>query len=136
MAIQLLTPEGMFQPVPYHHVAVATGTRHVQVAGQINRDEHGRRLAPGDLAAQTAIALRNTARGLAGAGATFGDVVRLRFYAVKWHPDKAGAFFDGLHRVIEELEIPQPFPPMSFIGVDYLFEPDVLIEVEADAVID
>jgi len=38
--------------------------------------------------------------------------------------------------VIEELEIPQPFPPMSFIGVDYLFEPDVLIEVEADAVID
>lgn len=136
MAVQLLTPEGMFQPVPYHHVAIATGTRHVHVAGQINRDEHARHLAPDDLAAQTAIALRNTARGLTGAGATFSDVVRLRFFAVEWHPDKAGAFFEGLHSVIDELEIPQPLPPLSFIGVDYLFEPDVLIEVEAYAVID
>lgn len=38
--------------------------------------------------------------------------------------------------MIDELEIPQPLPPLSFIGVDYLFEPDVLIEVEAYAVID
>jgi hypothetical protein len=29
-----------------------------------------------------------------------------------------------------------PVPPLSAIGVDYLFEPDVLVEVEAFAVLD
>lgn len=83
MSVQLLTPEGMFQPVPYHHVSVATGSRHVHVAGQINRDDQANRLAPDDLAGQVAVALRNTARGLAGAGATFSDVVRLRFFVTR-----------------------------------------------------
>ncbi len=136
MTVQLLTPEGMFQPVPYHHVSVATGSRHVHVAGQIARDGQGRRIATGDLAGQVAQALRNTARGLAGAGASFSDVVRLRFFATQWHPDKTDDFLAGLQSVVEELEIPQPLPPLSFIGVDYLFEPDVLVEVEAYAVID
>ncbi|MEU3853833.1 RidA family protein, partial [Streptomyces sp. NPDC029554] len=27
-------------------------------------------------------------------------------------------------------------PPSSLIGVDYLFEPDVLVEVEATAILD
>ena len=136
MSVDLLTPEGMFQPVPYHHVSVATGTRHIHVAGQIARDELGHGVAPGDLAGQLAHALRNTARGLAGAGATFADVVRLRFFVTGWTPDKYDAFVAGLESVIDELGIPQPLPPLSAIGVDYLFEPDVLVEVEAYAVLD
>ena len=77
MAVQMLTPEGMFGPVPYHHVSISTGSRHVHVAGQIARDAEGNPVATGDLAGQVAHALRNTARGLAGAGASFADVVRL-----------------------------------------------------------
>jgi enamine deaminase RidA (YjgF/YER057c/UK114 family) len=136
MAVQLLTPEGMFAPVPYHHVSVGTGARHVHVAGQIARDADGNAVAPGDLAGQLAHALRNTARGLAGAGATFADVVRLRFFVTNWTPDKYADFMAGLERVVDELGIPQPLPPLSAIGVDYLFEPDVLVEVEAFAVLD
>ncbi|MBE3000441.1 RidA family protein [Nocardiopsis sp. HNM0947] len=136
MTVQLSTPEGMFQPVPYHHVAVATGTRHVHVAGQIARDGQGNRLSPGDLAGQLAHALRNTARGLAGAGADFSDVVRLRFYVTDWEPEKYTEFMAGIESVTEELGIPRPLPPLSAIGVDYLFEPDVLVEVEAEAVLD
>ena len=136
MSVDLLTPEGMFQPVPYHHVSVATGTRHVDVAGQIARDELGRGVAPGDLAGQLAHALRNTARGLAGAGATFADVVRLRFFVTHWSPEKMDDFMAGLESVTSELGIPRPLPPVSLIGVDYLFEPDVLVEVEAFAVLD
>ena len=37
MTVQTLSPEGMFQPVPYDHVSIATGSRHVHVAGQIAR---------------------------------------------------------------------------------------------------
>ncbi|RBO86923.1 RidA family protein [Nocardia puris] len=136
MAVRLSTPEGMFTPVPYHHVSVSTGTRHVHVAGQIARDADGNPVAPGDLAGQLAQALRNTARGLAGAGATFADVVRLRFYVTHWTPDKYPAFLEGIDRVATELALPQPPPPLSAIGVDYLFEPDVLVEVEAYAILD
>ncbi|AUS78882.1 hypothetical protein C1701_11515 [Actinoalloteichus sp. AHMU CJ021] len=136
MAVRLLTPEGMFQPVPYHHVSVGTGSRQIHVAGQIARDAEGNPLATGDLAGQVAHALRNTARGLAGAGATFADVVRLRFYAVAWAPDKMDAFVAGIQQVADEIGLPSPLPPASLIGVDYLFEPDVLVEVEADAVLD
>ncbi|GAD83125.1 RidA family protein [Nocardia asteroides NBRC 15531] len=126
----------MFAPVPYHHVSISTGTRQVRVAGQIARDADGNPVAPGDLTGQLACALRNTARGLAGVGATFADVVRLRFYVTDWHPDKYPAFLAGIEQVVAELGIPDPLPPVSAIGVDYLFEPDVLVEVEADAVLD
>lgn len=136
MAVQLLTPEGMFTPVPYHHVSITTGTRHVHVAGQIARDAEGHPVATGDLAGQIAQALRNTARGLAGAGATFADVVRLRFFVTNWTPDKYEDFLTGIESVADELGIPRPLPPLSAIGVDYLFEPDVLAEVEAYAVLD
>jgi enamine deaminase RidA (YjgF/YER057c/UK114 family) len=136
MAVQLLTPEGMMQPVPYHHVAIGTGTRQVHVAGQIARDAEANPVAPGDLTGQVAQALRNTARGLAGAGAGFADVVRLRFFVTDWSPEKIDDFMAGIHRVAGELGIPQPLPPVSLIGVDYLFEPDVLVEVEAFATLD
>ncbi|MFE2756223.1 RidA family protein [Actinosynnema sp. NPDC059335] len=136
MTVQLLSPEGLFQPVPYHHVSIGTGARQVHVAGQIARDAEGNPVATGDLAGQVAQALRNTARGLAGAGASFADVVRLRFFVTRWSPDRMGAFMAGLDRVTDELAIPRPLPPASLIGVDYLFEPDVLVEVEAFAVLD
>ena len=136
MSAQLLTPEGMFQPVPYHHVAISTGTRQVHVAGQIARDAEGNHIATGDLPGQLAQALRNTARGLAGAGASFSDVVRLRFFVTDWAPEKYEEFMAGINRVVGELGIPQPLPPLSAIGVDYLFEPDVLVEVEGLAVLD
>lgn len=124
------------QPVPYHHVATGTGTRHVHVAGQIARDAEANPVATGDLTGQVAQALRNTARGLAGAGAGFTDVVRLRFFVTHWSPERMDDFMAGVERVADELGIPQPWPPVSLIGVDYLFEPDVLVEVEAFAVLD
>jgi len=136
MAVQLLTPEGMFAPVPYHHVSIGTGARHVHVAGQIARDADGNPVATGDLAGQVAHALRNTARGLAGAGASFTDVVRLRFFVTRWTPEKYADFIAGIELVADEIGLPRPLPPLSAIGVDYLFEPDVLVEVEAYAVLD
>ncbi|MBB5788893.1 RidA family protein [Jiangella mangrovi] len=136
MTVQLLTPDGMFQPVPYHHVAVGTGSRHVHVAGQIARDADGNPVATGDLTGQIVQALRNTARGLAGAGATFADVVRLRFFVTHWQPELYDAFVAGIDQVADEIGLPRPLPPLSAIGVDYLFEPDVLVEVEAYAVLD
>lgn len=134
MTAQLSSPAGLMQPTPYHHVAIGTGSRHIHVAGQIARDAHGQPLAPGDLTGQVAHALRSTGAGLRAAGADFGDVVRLTFYVTDWSPEKIGPFTAGVQEVAEELGLPQPLPPSSLIGVDHLFEPDVLVEVEATAV--
>ncbi|QWF77808.1 RidA family protein [Amycolatopsis sp. CA-230715] len=135
MSVRRFTPDGLPQPAPYHHVAVGTGTRHVHVSGQVARRADGARVAD-DLAGQVAHALRNTATGLAGAGATFDDVVRLTFYVTKWAPEKIHEFMAGVEEVAAELGLPAPMPPSSLIGVEHLFEPDVLVEVEATAITD
>lgn len=134
MPARLISPDGMLQQAPYHHVAVARGTTHVTVAGQVGQRGNDP-VAAGDLAAQVAQALRNTALGLAGAGASFSDVVRLTFYVTGWTPDRIGTFMAGVEAVAEDIGLPLPMPPASLIGVEVLFEPDVLVEVEATAVL-
>ncbi|MFV2143982.1 MULTISPECIES: RidA family protein [Isoptericola] len=136
MTVQHFTPEGMLQPTPYHHVAVGTGTTHVHVSGQVSRQADGTPVAPGDLAGQVARSLQNTGLGLTAAGASFADVLRLTFYVTGWTPEKIGDLMAGIEAVAEEIGLPLPMPPASLIGVDYLFEPDVLVEVEATALLD
>ncbi|QDQ97713.1 RidA family protein [Tomitella fengzijianii] len=132
MSVQLFSPDGMSQDVPYRQVAIGSGTRHVHVAGQVGMTAD----TAGDLAGQVAQALRNTATGLNGAGASFGDVVRLTFYVAGWEPEMMAPFLAGVDRVAGELALPTPMPPASLIGVECLFEPDVLVEVEATAVLE
>lgn len=134
MNARLISPQHMLQQTPYHHAAVATGTTHVHVAGQVGQ-RGNEPVAADDLAAQVAQALRNTAIGLAGAGASFSDVVRLTFYVTRWTPDRIEDFMAGVLAVAEEVGLPMPMPPASLIGVEVLFEPDVLVEVEATAVL-
>jgi enamine deaminase RidA (YjgF/YER057c/UK114 family) len=136
MSVTRSTPAGLMAPTPYAHVAVATGSRHVFVAGQVARTAEGEPLAPGDLAGQVAAALRNTATALRGVGAGFDDVVRLTFYVTDWQPEKIAEFMLGVEKVAPEIGLPTPMPPSSLIGVAYLWEPDVLVEVEATAVLD
>ncbi|MFZ8756340.1 Rid family hydrolase [Microbacterium sp. HMH0099] len=135
MSVDRLTPPGMFQPVPYHHVAVGTGTRHIHVAGQISRNEEADRLFPDDLVGQVGQAFRNAAKGLAAAGASFDDVVRMRFFLTRSRPEMFEDFMAGIEAVRAELQLPSPLPPLSAIGVDFLFEPDVLVELEVYAVL-
>ncbi|MFJ4342375.1 RidA family protein [Streptomyces sp. NPDC088915] len=136
MSVRRFTPEGLLRPTPYHHVAVGTGSRHVHVSGQISGLADGVPVPEGDLSGQVAQALRNTAHGLAGAGATFDDVLRLTFYVTRWEPGKMEAFMAGVEGVADEIGLPLPLPPSSLIGVDCLFVPGVLVEVEATALVD
>ena len=134
MTTTFFSPEGMMKGTPYHHVAVASGSRQVHVAGQVSFDPDCDQLA-GDLRGQLADALRSASRGLAAGGATFKDVVRLTFYVTGWEPAKIEDFMAGVTDVADELGLPMPMPPASLIGVEMLFEPDVLVEVEATAVV-
>ncbi|NTX17403.1 RidA family protein [Myxococcus sp. CA056] len=135
MPVTLLNPEGLpkTDAYGYRQVAIATGTRQVHVAGQVAYDANGQLVARGDLAGQVARSYRNVAIALAAAGATFRDVVRLTFYVVDWKPEMMPAFLAGIEQVAAELQISPA--PASLIGVSVLFEPGVLVEIEATAVV-
>lgn len=136
MAVTLSNPEGLQKPPAdvYRHVAVARGTRHVYIAGQIARDVDGNRVATGDLAGQVEQAFRNIGIALASVGGTFSDVVRLTFYVVDWRPEKFPALLEGVARVTRDLKVTPA--PASLIEVVSLYEPDVMVEIEATAVLD
>ncbi|WP_413450263.1 RidA family protein [Georgenia phoenicis] len=134
MTVHRLSPAGLATGTPYHHVAVATGARHVHVAGQVGQDADG---VPADgLADQVSQALRNTALGLRAGGATFDDVVRLTVYVTDWEVERIADFMAGVEAVAEEVGLSLPMPAASLIGVDRLYTPDVLVEIEATAVVD
>ncbi|HEV2529244.1 MAG TPA: RidA family protein [Thermomicrobiales bacterium] len=134
MPVTLSTPDGLAPSPFYQHVAVGTGTRHVHIAGQVSTDAAGEVVAAGDLAGQTAQAFRNVHTALTSVGATFADVVRLTIYVVDWTPDKIEQFAGGVAQVAEEIGY-QP-APASLIGVQILFDPSIMIEVEATAILE
>jgi enamine deaminase RidA (YjgF/YER057c/UK114 family) len=72
--------------------------------------------------------------GLAAAGAGFADIARLTFYVVDWKPDQMDQLLDGMARVTDRVG-EQLRPPMTLIGVAALAEPDIMIEIEAVAVL-
>ncbi|ATB39555.1 hypothetical protein CYFUS_004999 [Cystobacter fuscus] len=135
MPVTLINPDGIpnTDAFRYRQVAIATGTRQVHIAGQVAYDANGQLVARGDLAGQVAQAYRNVAIALAAAGATFNDVVRLTFYVVDWKREMISDFLAGIDQVAEELKIMPA--PASLIGVSMLFEPGVLVEIEATAVV-
>ncbi|MFI7544904.1 RidA family protein [Actinoplanes sp. NPDC049599] len=134
MPITLVDPEGLPKAGIYRQVAVATGTRMVFIAGQVARDADGGKVGEGDLAEQVEQCYRNIGTALAEVGGTFDDVVRLTVYLVDWTPDKMPLFVAGVARAAAALGV-DPLPPLTGIGVAALAEPDMLVEVEATAVL-
>ncbi|MGH7059453.1 MAG: RidA family protein, partial [Stellaceae bacterium] len=124
-------PEGLLHNPGFSQVVVASGTRTVYTAGQVSIDEHGALIGPGDLAAQTAQAMRNVGLALTAAGATFADIVKITTYVVSYQPE---------HRAVVG-SARAPFfasrtPPAStLVGVAALALPEWLVEIEAVAVV-
>ncbi|SDE22039.1 Enamine deaminase RidA, house cleaning of reactive enamine intermediates, YjgF/YER057c/UK114 family [Blastococcus fimeti] len=134
MPVQLLNPEGLPQPEHYVQMSVATGSRTVHLSGQVARDAAGNPVGPGDLAAQVEQAYSNVATALAAVGGSFDDVAKLTVYVVDWSEDKLAGLGEGVGRVAERLGI-DPRKPITLLGVAALGEPDLLVEVEAVAVL-
>jgi len=134
MPIELMNPDGLPKPDVYRQVGIATGTRTVFVAGQVARTADGEPVGPGDLAAQVEQALVNVATAVAAAGGTFDEVAKLTVYVVDWTEDKMSQLGEGIMRAAGRLGI-DPVKPATLLGVTALAEPDLLVEIEAVAVL-
>jgi enamine deaminase RidA (YjgF/YER057c/UK114 family) len=135
MAVELINPAGLPKPEVYRQMSVATGSRLVFLAGQVARDADGGHVGEGDLAAQVEQSYLNIATALAEVGGTFDDVAKLTIYVVDWKPEMINALGEGVARAAAKLAV-DPVKPITLLSVAALGEPDLLVEVEATAVLD
>ncbi|MEF9886338.1 RidA family protein [Streptomyces sp. P9-A4] len=121
-------PEGLAASPQYSHVVWGTG-RFVAISGQCAFDASGAVVGEGDAAAQARQVFANLERCLAAAGAGFADVVKLTYFVtdVAHLPavrDARDAYFAGA-----------PLPASSAVQVSALVRPELLLEIEAFALV-
>lgn len=132
MAISFIDPDGLPATGIYRQVAVATGSRTVFIAGQVDWSAEE---TAGDLGHQVEQCYLHVGTALAAVGGTFADVAKLTIYAVDWTPDKMTGLLEGIQRALTTLGV-AAVPPVTLIGVAALDTPAHLVEVEATAVLD
>ncbi|MEV0263681.1 RidA family protein [Streptomyces sp. NPDC050617] len=121
-------PEGLAPGNGYSHVVWGTG-RFVAVAGQIALDADGALVGEGDAEAQARQVFANLGRCLAEAGATFADVMKMTFFVTDI------AFLPAIRAARDDvLDMTRP-PACSAVQVSALARPDLLLEIEAFALV-
>jgi enamine deaminase RidA (YjgF/YER057c/UK114 family) len=100
----------------------------VYVAGTTASDEHGDVIGKGDIATQTRAIFQKIEKALHEAGASLEDVVRTRMFVTdirQWEAiaEVHGEFFADIR------------PVATMVEVTALINPDMLIEIEVEAII-
>ncbi|WP_238846853.1 RidA family protein [Nocardia arthritidis] len=121
-------PDGVAPGKGYTHVVIGTG-RMVALSGQIAFDADGNVVGPGDPAAQARQVFENLRRCLAAAGATFDNVIKLTYYVTDI------AHLPAIRTARDAHIAPSHLPASTAVQVAALVHPDLLMEIEAFALL-
>lgn len=108
----------------------------VFVGGQISADQNGRTIGVGDIAVQTRNCFENIRAVLAEVGADLRNIVKLNtYYCFDGDGPAVTRFWEEMTKVRMEY-LPDPGPAATAVRVMGLAYEDLLIEIEAVAVLD
>ena len=128
MPKQFINPDSLSRPTGYTHVVKAENL--VFIAGQVGADRNGN-VAAGDVMAQARQVLANLESAVTAAGGTRRDIVSITMYVVD---TVSRDQMPALRALRSEFFGDRP-PASTLVFVSGLARPELLIEIEARAVV-
>jgi enamine deaminase RidA (YjgF/YER057c/UK114 family) len=112
-----------------HGIEVTGGQRVLYLSGQTSNAADGAPMHPGDIVAQFNLAWSNLKDTLAAADMTPSNIVRLNMYTTD-----IDAFMAAAGDLVTIFAEDGCKPVSTLLGVNQLFEPEIMVELEATAV--
>ena len=128
--LRFLNPEGLFKPSTFSQIAVTKGDKVVYISGQTARDPTSKIVAVGDVKGQAEKVFANLRMAIESVGGSMDDIAKITTFVVNLQPDDRVWIGEMVKK-----HFPKP-PAHTLVGISALAVPELLIEIEAVAVID